>query len=123
MTINTGISPSKLLSDLLAEEAGDEMTNKVRQLVKENFDIELIKLPYFNQGTSEEHDQACEELAFKMVNELEPLKVGGVYVDGVVICQLVNELLSQIRGGGNRFNMVTATEALVANMAAEVDLF
>jgi hypothetical protein len=58
-----------------------------------------------------------------MVEGLEPLKVGGVYVDGTVICQLVNELLAQIRGGGNRFNMVTATEALVSNMAAEVERF
>jgi hypothetical protein len=122
MSINQEISAAKLLEDLLAEETGDEMTNKMRQLVKDNFTIELTKLPFVTKGNEPEHKKACEELSFNMLEDLDALKVGGVYVDGMVICQLVNELLTQIRGGGNRFNMVTATEALVSNMAAEVIL-
>lgn len=120
MTINQSIPAGKLLNDLLGEDTGDDMTNKVRQLVKANFDLELIKLPYMTPENAKEHAEACQEISQGLLEDLQPLKVGGVYVDGLVICQLVNELLAQIRGGGNRFNMVTATEALVANMAAEV---
>ena len=123
MSINQSIPAGKLLHDLLGEDTGDDMTNKVRQLVKANFDLELIKLPYLSPETAREHAEACQEISEGLLEDLEPLKVGGVYVDGLVICQLVNELLAQIRGGGNRFNMVTATEALVANMAAEVKKF
>jgi hypothetical protein len=123
MSINQNIPASKLLVDLLGEDTGDDMTNRVRQLVKQHFTVDLVKLPYVVPGHDDEHNLACQEMAQGLVDGLEPLKVGGVYVDGTVICQLVNELLAQIRGGGNRFNMVTATEALVSNMAAEVYYF
>ena len=123
MSINQDIPASKLLSDLLGEETGDDMTNRVRQLVKQHFSLQLYKLPFLVPGNEAEHKEACAELALDMMSDLEPLQVGGVHVDGVVVCQLVNELLAQIRGGGSRFNMVTATEALVSNMAAEVLFF
>jgi hypothetical protein len=120
MSINAGLPASKLLSDLLQEDTGDEMTNKVRQLVKDNFNLELVKIPFINSGNMSEHQEACGELSESIMTDIDPFKVGGIHVDGMVVCQLVNELLTQIRGGGNRFNMVTATEALVSNMAAEV---
>jgi uncharacterized Fe-S center protein len=120
MSINAGIPAEKLLQDLLQESTGDEMTNKVRQLVKENFTLDLVKIPFVNSGNLSDHKEACTEIADSIMNDVEPFKVGGIHVDGMVVCQLVNELLTQIRGGGNRFNMVTATEALVSNMAAEV---
>jgi hypothetical protein len=124
MSINGDISVEKLLHDLLMEDTGDEMTNRVRQLVKANFDMEFVKLPYLVPNANEDdHFKACEEMGSKMIDSLTPLQVGGVYVDGMVVVQWVNELLAQIRGGGNRFNMVTATEALVSNMAAEVYFF
>ncbi|KAH9270645.1 hypothetical protein BASA83_007253 [Batrachochytrium salamandrivorans] len=48
-----------------------------------------------------------------------PLKIGALDGDGAMVVQLINELISQIRGGGSRFNMASATEALVSNMATE----
>ena len=118
MSINQDIPNPNLLDDLLSEEDGDEQTNRVRRLIRQRFDVEFCKLP-FNVPGSSLHDEACSQLAKTMMDRLTPFVIGGVPVDGGVVVQLVTELLAQIRGGGNRFNMVTATEALVANMAAE----
>ncbi|KAJ3417561.1 hypothetical protein HDV05_000018 [Chytridiales sp. JEL 0842] len=119
MTINQGIPDYRLLEDLLSESEGDEMTNRVRRLIREKFDVEFAKLPY-NLGTNEElHEEACNSIAQNLHETLAPFTVGNVPADGLMVCQLINELLTQIREGGNRFNMVSATEALVANMASE----
>ena len=120
MSINQDIPAQKLLFDLLEEATGDEITNRVRKLVKESFDLELVKIPFINSANLSDHKSACSEIADIIMNNIDAFKVGGINADGMVVCQLVNELLTQIRGGGNRFNMVTATEALVSNMAAEV---
>ncbi|KAJ3044205.1 hypothetical protein HDV00_002883 [Rhizophlyctis rosea] len=119
MSINQTIPDAALLEDLLSEEDGDEQTNRIRRLIRQRFDVEFCKLPYNVPGAPGLHDEACSILASTMLEKLTPFVIGGVPVDGGVIVQLVTELLAQIRDGGNRFNMVTATEALVANMAAE----
>lgn len=54
-----------------------------------------------------------------LLENLTPFEVGSVAVDGMLVVHMVNELISQVRGGGNRFNMITATEALVSSMASE----
>ncbi|KAI9362977.1 hypothetical protein DFJ73DRAFT_620638 [Zopfochytrium polystomum] len=119
MSINGDIPDRRLLEDLLSEEEGDEMTNRVRSLIKQKFDVEFQKLPYNTQGNQVLHDEACQEIADKLMSNLNPFVVGNVPADGTIVVQLCNELVTQIRDGGNRFNMVTATEALVANMASE----
>ncbi|KAJ3196732.1 hypothetical protein HK101_007964 [Irineochytrium annulatum] len=119
MSINQDIPDRRLLEDLLSEEEGDEMTNRVRRLIKSRFDVEFAKLPFNGGGNQILHDEACEAIAEVMVDKLQPFTVGNVAVDGTMVIQLVTELVTQIREGGNRFNMVTATEALVANMASE----
>ncbi|KAI8912732.1 hypothetical protein EDD86DRAFT_188494 [Gorgonomyces haynaldii] len=118
MSINGEIPNQTLLNDLLSEEDGDETTNRVRGLIKSKFQIEFVKLPYF-QANQDLHDNICKEVADALLENLVPFKVGTVPVDGMFAVQMVNELISQIRGGGNRFNMISATEALVANMASE----
>ncbi|KAI9102857.1 hypothetical protein DFS34DRAFT_610811 [Phlyctochytrium arcticum] len=122
MSINSDIPDSRLLEDLLSEEDGDEQTNRVRRLIRQHFSVSFAKLP-FNMGSagnsSAVHQEAVGILADNLADNLEPFVVGNVPVDGPVVVQLISELLTQIRDGGNRFNMVTATEALVANMAAE----
>ncbi|KAI8800537.1 hypothetical protein BJ742DRAFT_685972 [Cladochytrium replicatum] len=119
MTINSEIPEQRLLSDLLSEEDGDEITNRVRHLIRQRFDIEFAKLPYNIGPNVALFDQACEALTDSMVENLEPFTVANVPADGTMVVQLVNELLAQIRDGGSRYNMVSATEALVANMATE----
>lgn len=42
-------------------------------------------------------------MAETLLNSLEPFQVGGQIVNGSLVVQMVNELISQIRGGGNRF--------------------
>ncbi|KAJ3287746.1 hypothetical protein HK104_008472 [Borealophlyctis nickersoniae] len=119
MSINQDIPDRVLLEDLLSQEDGDEQTNRVRRLIRERFDVAFCKLPYNVRGNTTLHHEACQALSENLLENLTPFVIGGVPVDGGVVVQLVSELLAQIRGGGNRFNMVTATEALVSNMAAE----
>ncbi|KAI8854939.1 hypothetical protein BC829DRAFT_378855 [Chytridium lagenaria] len=119
MSINQDLPDRRLLEDLLSEEDGDEMTNRVRRLIKARFDVEFAKLPFNGGGNQILHDEACGIIAETLKEKLTPFTVGNVAVDGTMVVQLVNELVTQIRDGGNRFNMVTATEALVANMASE----
>ncbi|KAI9006190.1 hypothetical protein BC832DRAFT_584088 [Gaertneriomyces semiglobifer] len=119
MSINGDIPDRRLLDDLLCEEDGDEQTNRVRRLIRQRFDVSFCKLPFNVGGNIMMHEEAIAALADTLSENLSPLVIGGVPVDGAVVCQLISELLTQIRDGGNRFNMVTATEALVANMAAE----
>ncbi|KAI8589480.1 hypothetical protein BDZ88DRAFT_418332 [Geranomyces variabilis] len=119
MSINGDIPDRRLLEDLLSEEDGDEQTNRVRHLIKERFDTSFAKLPFNMAGSSEMHQEAVATIADSLADSLTPFVVGGVPVDGAVVVQLINELLAQISAGGNRFNMVSATEALVANMASE----
>ncbi|KAL2912516.1 Guanylate-binding protein 6 [Polyrhizophydium stewartii] len=119
MSINQEIPNDTLLHDLLNEEDGDETTNRVRKLIKEKFQIEFNKLP-FDQGMgSALHSQICSEMGAALLENLVPFEIGSVPVDGTLVVNLVNELISQIRGGGSKFNMVSATEALVSNMATE----
>ncbi|KAH6576323.1 hypothetical protein BASA62_001472 [Batrachochytrium salamandrivorans] len=86
MSINQEIPNAMLLQDLLNEDDGDEITNRMAQGLADN---------------------------------LVPFKIGALDGDGAMVVQLINELISQIRGGGSRFNMASATEALVSNMATE----
>ena len=102
MSINQEIPNQTLLHDLLSEEDGDETTNRVRSLVKQKFQIEFAKLP-FCQGNTELYDDICKDICERLVENLVPFQVGTVSVDGVMVVQMVNELISQIRGGGNRF--------------------
>jgi hypothetical protein len=119
LTINEGIPNEELLSDLLNEEDGDEQTNRVRRLIKERFSLEFTKLPHDIGPNQDLHRDICKEMAEVLLESLVPFEIGNVAVGGTVVVQLVNELISQIRGGGNKFNMITATEALVSNMASE----
>ncbi|KAJ1551838.1 hypothetical protein HK405_013735 [Cladochytrium tenue] len=134
MSINADVPAERLLEDLLSCEEGDEMTNRVRMLVREKFDVQFQKLPYdvpVPPGEPSPHDEACREMASRLLDGnstgdddtdpggLAPFIAGGVPADGTAVVQLCNELVAQIRDGGSRFNMVTATEALVANMASE----
>lgn len=120
MSFNQGIQGTQLITDLLNETSGDETTNRVRRLVKQRFDVEFAKIPFNTPGyTTQSYDQACSELAATLGEFTEPFSVGNVPVDGTMVLQLASELLAQIRSGGNRYNMVSATEALVGNMAME----
>ncbi|KAJ3273400.1 hypothetical protein HDV01_004276 [Terramyces sp. JEL0728] len=119
MTINGEIPNEDLLNDLLNEVDGDETTNRVRSLIKQKFSLEFNKLP-FDMGENQViHAEICKEMSGILLENLIPFEVGGLDGDGPLVVQMVNELISQIRGGGNRFNMITATEALVSNMASE----
>ncbi|KAJ2991463.1 hypothetical protein HDV02_003768 [Globomyces sp. JEL0801] len=119
MTINQDIPNEDLLHDLMSDIDGDETTNRVRELIQQRFQLEFNKLPFDMGQNQAMHAEICREMSDILLGSLIPFQVGGVPADGVVVAQMVNELISQIRGGGSRFNMVTATEALVANMASE----
>ncbi|KAJ3138184.1 hypothetical protein HK100_012931 [Physocladia obscura] len=119
MSINSTIPSSHLLADLLSPtEDGDEMSNRVRHLVRDHFDVAFEKLPFVAGGSREssEFDECCLSIAGDLVDGLRRFDVGGVAADGKVLVKLCNE---QVRDGGSRFNMVSATESLVANMATE----
>jgi hypothetical protein len=100
MSINQEIPNATLLNDLLSEEDGDETTNTVRALIKQKFQVEFTKLP-FCQGSSNNtlHGQICREMCDVLVDNLVPFQIGGMPVDGMLVIHLVNELISQIRGG------------------------
>lgn len=49
------------------------------------------------------HATICSEMAEVLLDNLVPFEIGGVAADGSIVVQLVNELISQIRGGGNRY--------------------
>jgi hypothetical protein len=119
MSINLEISNKTLLFDLLAEEDGDETTNEIRKLVKDKFAVDFVKLPFLSGEFKKMHSDIIEGVSENMVKNLKTFQVGNVDVDGMLVIHMVNELISQIRGGGSRFNMVSATEALVSNMASE----
>ncbi|KAK5669722.1 hypothetical protein QVD99_004108 [Batrachochytrium dendrobatidis] len=131
MTINQEIPNTTLLQDLLCEDEGDEAINCIRSLIKDRFQVEFNKIPYNNdprklrdsgygrQTILSQYDDVCCEMAQGIIDNLVPFEIGGVQGDGAMVVQLINELILQIRRGGNRFNMVTATEALVNNMAME----
>jgi hypothetical protein len=128
MSINESISNRLLLQDLLGEENGDEMTNRIRRLVSSRFEVEFTKIPWYPhgpggtpppRGATAHYDATVAQLAHLLVESLQEFRVGGVAVDGRAIITLTTELLSQVRGGGSRYNMVSATEALVSNMATE----
>ncbi|KAH6578289.1 hypothetical protein BASA60_003679 [Batrachochytrium salamandrivorans] len=130
MSINQEIPNAMLLQDLLNEDDGDEITNRVRGLIKDRFQVEFNKLPYYSgsshhtskggdQDIADLYSDICNEMAQGLVDNLVPFKIGALDGDGAMVVQLINELISQIRGGGSRFNMASATEALVSNMATE----
>ncbi|KAI8829985.1 hypothetical protein BJ741DRAFT_621342 [Chytriomyces cf. hyalinus JEL632] len=122
MTINTGIPTSHLLQDLLSPRDGDEMSNRVKRFIRDQFDVQFEKLPFFanEMAADAEFNEVCQRISSQLVDaQLKPLEVGGVPADGSIVVQLCNELLAQIRDGGSRFNMVSATESLVSNMATE----
>ncbi|KAJ3235799.1 hypothetical protein HDU81_000155 [Chytriomyces hyalinus] len=122
MTINNGIPTSRLLDDLLSPRDGDEMSNRVKRFIRDHFDVQFEKLPFFanEMAADAEFTEVCQRISAQLVDgQLKPLEVGGVPADGSIIVQLCNELLAQIRDGGSRFNMVSATESLVSNMATE----
>ena len=119
MSINLEILNQDLLHDLLDETDGDEITNRIRRLIKQRFALEFIKLPLQVDDYQILHHDICNEMTQILLDSVTPFQIGGVIGSGKLLSQMVKELISQIRGGGNRFNMVTATEALVANMATE----
>ncbi|KAI9341907.1 hypothetical protein BDR26DRAFT_859777 [Obelidium mucronatum] len=125
MSINTGFPCSHLLSDLLSSNDGDEMSNRVKRLIREQFNVSFEKLPFVSPSASAtphdsiEFDEVCESIAGDLVDDLKKLEIGGIVANGTLLVQLCNELLAQIRDGGSRFNMVSATESLVTNMATE----
>ncbi|KAJ3209135.1 hypothetical protein HDU67_006380 [Dinochytrium kinnereticum] len=120
MSFNGDHSDRRLLEDLLCENDGDETTNRIRRLIKSRFDVEFAKLPFNNEASANFlFDESCGSIAEVLKEKKSPFVVGNVPVDGNTVIQLVNELVSQIRDGGSRFNMVSATEAMVANMASE----
>ena len=103
MSINGEIPNVTLLEDLLSEEDGDEATNNVRRLIKDRFEIEFNKLPFHTKDTDHLFESVCGDMAELLVENISPFKVGAVEVDGSMVIHLVNELISQIRSGGNRY--------------------
>ncbi|KAJ3303635.1 hypothetical protein HDV03_003609 [Kappamyces sp. JEL0829] len=101
MSINQEIPNDDLLNDLLSEEDGDETTNRVRRLIKQRFTLEFNKLPFNVAHDQTLHAEICSEMAEILLDNMTSFEVGGVPVDGMVVVQMVNELISQIRGGGN----------------------
>jgi hypothetical protein len=93
MTINQDIPEERLLEDLLSQEDGDEMTNRVRQLIQQRFDVSFAKFPYNLGPNSALHDQACVEQADKMIQDLSPFVVGNVPADGAMVIQLCGEVI------------------------------
>ncbi|KAJ3029724.1 UNVERIFIED_CONTAM: hypothetical protein HDU68_011340 [Siphonaria sp. JEL0065] len=127
MSINSGIPSTNLLSDLLScSNDGDEMSNRVKSLVRDQFNVSFEKLPFcvggmggYRTDLDAEFDDVCKSMAGDLVDGLKRLEIGGVAADGALLVELCNELLTQIRNGGSRFNMISATESLVSNMATE----
>ncbi|KAJ3098400.1 hypothetical protein HDU97_004028 [Phlyctochytrium planicorne] len=119
MSYNADIPNQKLLEDLLSESDGDESTNRMRNLITSRFDVEFAKLPFNVVGHEELFNEKCGDIADILMMSKKPFIIGNVPVDGTTVIQLVNELVSQIRQGGSRYDMVSATEAMVANMASE----
>ncbi|KAJ3380992.1 hypothetical protein HDU92_005656 [Lobulomyces angularis] len=122
MSINQSIPNEKLKVDLLSENFGDETTNRVRRLVKERFDVDFVKIPWCLLGNEEQekiHSDTCKEVALKLANSVQSYTIGSVEADGATILRLASELLGQIRIGGKRYDMISATEAMVTNMATE----
>ncbi|KAJ3094483.1 hypothetical protein HDU96_001660 [Phlyctochytrium bullatum] len=119
LSFNSDVADRRLLDDLLSEAEGDEMTNRVRRLIKSRFDVEFAKLPFNDLSNRFVYEESLAALGDGLMEKKQPFVVGNVMVDGSTVIQLVTELVSQIRDGGNRFNMVSATEAMVANMASE----
>lgn len=105
MSINQEIPNETLLNDLLSEEDGDETTNMIRTLVKQKFQIEFTKLPFCQGQNNQLHTEICQEMCEVLQDNLVPFQVGSVPVDGMLVIHLVNELISQIRGGGSRYNI------------------
>jgi hypothetical protein len=106
MSINEEIPNEDLLHDLLNEEDGDETTNRVRKLIKERFQLEFNKLPFDIGQNQRMHADICKEMSEVLLDSLLPFQVGNVSVDGTLVIHMVNELISQIRGGGNRFTLI-----------------
>ncbi|KAJ3074658.1 hypothetical protein HDU98_010654 [Podochytrium sp. JEL0797] len=120
MSINSGIPSTHLLNDLLSSTDGDEMSNRVKRLIRDQFDVSFEKLPFVPPtGSTAEFDDVCRSMVGDMVDGMKLFEVGGVPADGKLLIQLCDELLTQIRHGGSRFNMISATESLVSNMATE----
>lgn len=67
------------------------------------FTLEFNKLPFDMAQNKSLHAEICSEMAQVLLDNLSPYEVGGVAVDGPIVIQMVNELISQIRGGGNRY--------------------
>lgn len=71
------------------------------------------------QHAEKEHAHAIDQLTTLVTERLDPFVIGNVPVDGASMVYLIQELVSQISNGGTQFNMVSATEAMVSNMAKE----
>ncbi|KAJ3354839.1 hypothetical protein HDU83_004512 [Entophlyctis luteolus] len=125
MSINAGMPSADLLADLLSCAEGDEMSNRVKRLISKRFDVTFEKLPFVvgaDKLQQRAFDDACRSIAGDLVDSLRIFTIGGVNgvpADGKAIVRLCNELVTQVRDGGTRFNMVSATESLVTNMATE----
>ena len=68
-----------------------------------SFNLEFNKLPFDVAHNKSLHATICSEMAEVLLDNLCPFEIGGVAVDGSIVVQLVNELISQIRGGGNKY--------------------
>ncbi|KAJ3357142.1 hypothetical protein HDU83_008649 [Entophlyctis luteolus] len=125
MSINSGMPSSDLLADLLSCAEGDEMSNNVKRLISKRFDVSFEKLPFVvgaDKQQQQAFDDACQSIAGDLVDSLRIFTIGGINgvpADGKAIVRLCNELVTQVRDGGTRFNMISATESLVTNMATE----
>jgi hypothetical protein len=119
MSINADMDKEKLKYDLLHGEDGDENTNTIREMVLDKFETAFQTVPFFMAHTEGEHRSAVEDICSVLLVNSRPFTIGEVPVEGGVIVNLVKELVGQIRNGGNRYNMVSATEAIVSNMACE----
>jgi len=124
MSMNATIPSNQLKADLLSEySGGDDATNKIRSLVKQKFDVEFFKIPYYIPGNSAQntlYSESIKQLAISMSETVQPFNIAGdIQADGASLLTLAHSLLSQVKTGGNRYNVVSATEALVANMASE----
>ena len=122
MSMNTSIPTHELLRDLMESEGGQVSVNEIRDIIKKTFEVQMKSIP-FNQaitgGSPESHEAVIHEIAALVADKCTPFVLGNVQVDGRAMVQLIQELVTQIKSGGKQFNMVTATEAMVGNMATE----
>lgn len=98
----------------------------------DRFDAEFVKIPFHVDGNVYAHldaqyADAIKQTAHNLADTCQPFTIGDIPagimlyaykgVDGASVLRLASSLVTQIQTGGSRYNLVSATEALVTSMA------